>query len=145
MTCLDLSRVRGSLCLHRCGLRTFLLHSRGIQSTRRQALARCWCSVGTVGLRHGQRCRGRALEVGLTNSLKSPLQVRLKPPTPPMFGIFARRSHFESWFTRFSWSCLAPSYLTPVLKRVAIRADTSTRKVGIIRDWASRDGLQGAV
>ena len=50
----------------------------------------------------------------LANSVKSTLQVRLKPPTPPMCGILAWRSHFESKFAGGAWSCLVPSYLTPV-------------------------------
>ena len=58
---------------------------------------------------------GSSLESWLTISVKSPLQVRLKPPTPPqpMCGILARRSHFESRFTRRSWSCLMLPYLGP--------------------------------
>ena len=82
----------------------------------------------------------------LANSVKSPLQVRLNPPTPPMCGILDRRSHFESRFTRRSWS-LVPSYLTlvTVFHRVAIRADTGSRAVGIIRDWASENGPQAAL
>ena len=49
----------------------------------------------------------------LAGSLKSPLQERLQPPTPPICGILARRSHFESIFTRRSCSYLMPTYLTP--------------------------------
>ena len=71
----------------------------------------------------------------------------MKPPTPPMYGIFAQRSHFESRLTRRSWSCLVPSYLTPVasFSRVAMLVDPGSRAVGIIRDLASRDEFQAAL
>ena len=40
-----------------------------------------------------------------------------------------------------------PPYLTPItiFKGVAIRADTGSRTVGTIRDWASPHGLQAAL
>ena len=87
------------------------------------------------------RSLGSSAGSWLANSGKSPLQVRLKLPTPPMCGILARRSHFESRFARMSWSYLVPSYLTPVTVDRGSRTISRCRKELVIAVELMRPGL----